>query len=360
MFSNHDNLIIKLFFTRKNGTQINGNITTKVKKKYPNILHYIEKRYDDSSSIKETLGRIKSHIEIRPKCKYCHKGYVSYYGLNNGKAIFFDFCCHSCMSLGTRSKAEQTSLNRHGVKHFPNTKKAKKTCLEKYGVDNPLKSEKIKEKLKETCLEKYGSTSPLGSKIIYNKTKETLKKNYGVDSPGKSKEIQNRIKTTMLSRYGVASVFSLKSFIEKSHSKEVINKINEAKRKNHTFNTSKFEEEMFSYIKEKFPSVKRQYKDNIRYPWRCDFYIPELDYFIEIQGYYTHNTHPYNPNSILDQVLVQRYKERYGPKCQAITIWTIKDPEKRDCAKHNHLNFKEIWTLEEGKKFIDFLYEMYK
>ena len=30
MFSNHDNLIIKLFFTRKNGTQINGNITTKV------------------------------------------------------------------------------------------------------------------------------------------------------------------------------------------------------------------------------------------------------------------------------------------------------------------------------------------
>lgn len=47
-------------------------------------------------------------------------------------------------------------------------------------------------------------------------------------------------------------------------------------------------------------------------------------------------------------------------KCQAITIWTIKDPEKRDCAKHNHLNFKEIWTLEEGKKFIDFLYEMYK
>lgn len=135
MFSNHDNLIIKLFFTRKNGTQINGNITTKVKKKYPNILYYIENRYNDSSSIKETLGRIKNHIEIRPKCKYCHKGYVSYYGLNNGKAIFFDFCCHSCMSLGTRSKAEQTSLNRHGVKHFPNTEKAKKTCFEKYGVE---------------------------------------------------------------------------------------------------------------------------------------------------------------------------------------------------------------------------------
>lgn len=232
--------------------------------------------------------------------------------------------------------------------------------MEKYGVDNPLKFEKIKEKLKETCLEKYGSTSPLGSKIIYNKTKETLKKNYGVDSPGKSKEIQNRIKTTMLSRYGVVSGLSFKSSIEKSHTKEVIDKINESKRKNHTFNTSKFEEEMFSYIKEKFPFVKRQYKDNIRYPWRCDFYISELDYFIEIQGYYTHGKEPYNPNSIKHQVLIQRYKERYDPNCQAITIWTIKDVEKRECAKKNNLNFKEIWTLEEGKKFIDFLYEMYK
>ena len=78
-----------------------------------------------------------------------------------------------------------------------------------------------------------------------------------------------------------------------------------------------------------------------------------------LNKYYTHNTHPYNPNSVLDQVLVERYKERYGPKCQAITIWTIKDPEKRNCAKHNHLNFKEIWSLEEGKKFIDFLYSKY-
>ena len=149
MFNNHDDLIIKLFFTRKNGTQINGNITTKVKKKYPNILYYIENRYNDSSSIKETLGRIKNQIEIRPKCKYCHKGYVSYYRLNNGKAIFFDFCCNSCMSLGTRSKAEQTSLNRHGVKHFPNTEKAKKTCFENMELNGLHLQKMLKIKLRK-------------------------------------------------------------------------------------------------------------------------------------------------------------------------------------------------------------------
>lgn len=357
MFRNHDSFIIKIFFTRNNGTQINGNITTKVKKKYPNILHYIESRYNDSSSIKETLGRIKNHIETRPTCKYCHKGYVSYYGLNNGKAIFFDFCCYSCMSLGTRDKAEKTSLNRYGVKYYSNKEKAKKTCLKKYGVEYAIQSKKIKDKVRETCLERYGSTSPLGSKAIFNKTKETLKKNYGVDSPGKSKRIQNRIKSTMMSKYGVISAFSLQSSIDRSHTKEVIDKIIETKRKNHTFNTSKFEEEMFSYIKERFPLVKRQYKDDLRYPWRCDFYIPELDYFIEIQGYYTHNDHPFDPCSKSDLELVEQYKNRYGEKCQAITIWTIKDVEKRECAKKNSLNFKEVWTLDEGKSFIDFLYE---
>lgn len=45
-----------------------------------------------------------------------------------------------------------------------------------------------------------------------------------------------------------------------------------------------------------------------------------------------------------------RYKEKYGPKCQAITIWTIKDVEKRNCAKEHKLNFKEVWSLDEGKK----------
>lgn len=45
------------------------------------------------------------------------------------------------------------------------------------------------------------------------------------------------------------------------------------------------------------------------------------------------------------------------PKCQSITIWTIKDVEKRNCAKENNLNFKEVWSLKEGKEFIDKLFK---
>ena len=287
-----------------------------------------------------------------------------------------------------KEKIKQTCLEKYGVdsplKSEEIRNKGKKTCLEKYGVDNPAKLEENKEKVKQTCLKKYGTISTTQCKEIRDKIKQSCLEKYGVDNPAKLEENKEKVKQTCLKKYGGLAPIcdpNIKNQIKQTclekygvdnYGKSLKHKINmstimssdemqehryNVMTKNHSFNTSKPEEELYLYIKEKFPSVKRQYKDKLRYPYNCDFYIPELDYFIELQGYYTHNTHPYNPNSISDQVLVERYKERYGPKCQAITIWTLKDPEKRDCAKRNNLNFKEIWNLEEGKKFIDNLFE---
>ena len=287
-----------------------------------------------------------------------------------------------------KEKIKQTCLEKYGVdsplKSEKIRNKGKKTCLEKYGVDNPAKLEENKEKVKQTCLKKYGTISTTQCKEIRDKIKQSCLEKYGVDNPAKLEENKEKVKQTCLKKYGGLAPIcdpNIKNQIKQTclekygvdnYGKSLKHKINmstimssdemqehryNVMTKNHSFNTSKPEEELYLYIKEKFPSVKRQYKDKLRYPYNCDFYIPELDYFIELQGYYTHNTHPYNPNSILDQVLVERYKERYGPKCQAITIWTLKDPEKRECAKRNNLNFKEIWNLEEGKKFIDNLFE---
>ena len=284
-----------------------------------------------------------------------------------------------------QEKIKETCLNKYGVMspiESPAIRlKCKESYIKNFGVDNPMKSNIVKEKSKQTCLEKYGvdnysKTNEFNSKVKntcllkYNrnyclnidKYKQTCLEKYGVSSWSKTddfktiikekqKEIKIKYKQTCLEKYGVEYASQLQ---------EIKEKIIESKRRNHTFNTSKPEEELYLYIKEKFPSVKRQYKDKLRYPYNCDFYIPELDYFIELQGYYTHNTHPYNPNSISDQVLVERYKERYGPKCQAITIWTLKDPEKRECAKRNNLNFKEVWDLYEGKEFIDYIYNEFK
>ena len=358
--------------------------TFRIEGKYnKDIYEYLINRYDDSDSLKETLFRIYNGIEEHPKCPTCGKPLVF-------KGIFFKFCSNICAQSSDeiKQKIKQTCLEKYGVDNYNKTKeskeKIKQTCLEKYGVEYFWQSDECKEKIKQTCLEKYGVDSPLKSEKIRNKGKQTCLEKYGVDNPAKLEENKEKVKQTCLKKYGGLAPIcdpNIKNQIKQTclekygvdnYGKSLKHKINmstimssdemqehryNVMTKNHSFNTSKPEEELYLYIKEKFPSVKRQYKDKLRYPYNCDFYIPELDYFIELQGYYTHNTHPYNPNSISDQVLVERYKERYGPKCQAITIWTLKDPEKRDCAKCNHLNFKEIWNLEEGKKFIDNLFE---
>ena len=55
----------------------------------------------------------------------------------------------------------------------------KKTCLEKYGVDNTSKLEYVNEKRKKTCLEKYGNEYAIASEQTKEKTKNTLNERYG-------------------------------------------------------------------------------------------------------------------------------------------------------------------------------------
>ena len=402
----HDKLIINILIK---DNRILLNSLRKINKgKYPNILSYLNTRYNDSDSISETLRRIQYKIEQRPICKYCG-GHVAYKGYYNGILQYCQCCCASCNAKYTKDQRYKTNIKKYGRANFGNLNKVKQHLISKYGVDNPAKIPFVKEKIKNTCLKKYGVNCASKSSIVKEKTKQTCLKKYGVDNPWKSKEIieksklslikhygveypiqsneiKEKIKNTMIERYGAENTFSSyilsskckETMIEKygvtysmqipknkeymsylMSSKEMQDHRYKVMKRNHTFNTSKPEDILYTYIKEKFQSVKRQHKDDIRYPWFCDFYIPELDYFIELQGYYTHGKHPFNRNSKEDLALVEQYKIKYGEKCQAITIWTIKDVEKREFAKRNNLNFKEVWSLNEGKEFVNKLYNYY-
>ena len=261
----------------------------------------------------------------------------------------------------------ETNLRKYGFNCSSKSEivkeKTKQTCLKRYGVEYAGQIEEAKEKSKKTCLEKYGSEYYIGSKDCLEKTIEFSKQNYNVDWFTKSEEIKNKAKKTMLRRYGVEYSMQIPknkeymSYLMSSY--EMQERRYNTMKRNHTFNSSSTEEELFLYIKSRFPKVVRQYKDKNRYPYFCDFYIPELDYFIELQGYYTHGKHPFNPNSNEDLQLIEYYKKKYGEDCQPITIWSIKDVEKRECAKRNNLNFKEVWSLEDGKNFVNDLYSVY-
>lgn len=402
----HDNLIIKILI--KDDKILTNSIKKINKGKYPNILEYLNSRYNDSDCMTETIRRIQYKLEERPVCKWCG-GHVSFNGYHKGSMHYSACCCSSCHAKYTKDKRFETNIKKYGRKNFGSAEKVKEYWINHYGVDNPAKTdfvkkkmretnlkkygfncsskseivkekikqtclkrygveytgqiEEAKEKSKKTCLEKYGSEYYIASKDRLEKTIEFSKQNYNVDWFTKSEEIKNKAKETMLRRYGVEYSMQIPknkeymSYLMSSY--EMQERRYDAMKRNHTFNSSSTEEELFLYIKSKFPTVVRQYKDKNRYPYFCDFYIPELDYFIELQGYYTHGKHPFDPNSNEDLQLIEYYKKKYGEDCQSITIWSIKDVEKRDCAKRNHLNFKEVWSLEDGKNFVNYLYSVY-
>ena len=402
----HDSLIIKILI--KNDKILTNSIRKINKGKYTNILEYLNSRYDDSDCMTETIRRIEYKLEERPVCKWCG-GHVSFNGYHKGSMHYSACCCSSCHVKYTKDKRFETNIKKYGRKNFGSAEKvkeywinnygvdnpaktdfvkkkmretnlrkygfncsskseivkekSKQTCLKRYGVEYPGQIEEAKEKSKKTCLEKYGSEYYIGSKDCLEKTIEFSKQNYNVDWFTKSEKIKNKAKETMLRRYGVEYSMQIPknkeymSYLMSSY--EMQERRYNTMKRNHTFNSSSTEEELFLYIKSRFPTVVRQYKDKNRYPYFCDFYIPELDYFIELQGYYTHGKHPFNPNSNEDLQLIEYYKKKYGEDCQPITIWSIKDVEKRDCAKRNHLNFKEVWSLEDGKNFVNDLYGVY-
>ena len=349
--NNHDGLVSKLFISKK-PNKITC-LSSKLKKslnKYQNISNYLLHRYNDSLTIYETLIRMFYHIETLPKCQCGNSLHIVEVKDNSLK--FNKFCSTKCASVYSTDKIKETKLKRYGNAGYSNIEKRKKTNLIKYGVTCVMNTEeqKLKNKIR------YDE--------IQQKRIETLKSKYGeyyIYDAIKKREI------TMLSKYNVKSVFQLDKVKEKRYiaqrsyseykKKEIQEKRYNTMKSNHTFNTSKPEEELYVYIKSKFPSVIRQYKDKERYPFCCDFYIPELDYFIELNGTWTHGKHPYNPNSKEDKALLEKMQTNAlsGHKYyfNAIKTWVERDPYKREIAKQNNLHFKEVWTLDEGKKFID-------
>ena len=298
----NDNVIKEYFFTKLNKLYTKKFLDFE-KTHFPKeIYEYLINRYNDSQSLKETVYRINFGYDVRPVCENCGKP-IEFLG--KPSRMWKTYCSNQC----------RYSLNR--------LNKYKQTCLEKYGVESNLNIPEVKEKIKQTCLEKYGVEFATQADVVKEKIKQTCLKRYGVPNGGGSKQSLDKIANT--------------------------------KRKNHSFTTSKPEENLYKEIKSIYPSVIRQYKES-RYPYNCDFYIPELDMFIELQGSWTHGKHPYNEKSNQDQLILNKWKSRlldnHGFYLTAIKVWTISDPKKRETAKKNNLNYVELFNKEDINLFL--------
>lgn len=75
--------------------------------------------------------------------------------------------------------------------------------LEKYGVRSTLELESTKEKIKQTCLDRYGVENPMQSSEIQNRLRKTNQEKYGVDWSVQREDVKAKSQETCLDRYGV-------------------------------------------------------------------------------------------------------------------------------------------------------------
>ena len=367
--------------------------STKVKssyilKYYPELYNYLNQRFEDLQidnqiHYREILYRIKNNIENKPICPVCgnplpfdYKHYKIYCCIeckksDKGKELMKYKTIQTCQKkYGTNSPAAAeiskqhriennikkygvshhnkvseikrkgtityinksndekqvykrrkiTSFLRHGNENYRNSKQAKQTCIEKYGVNNTF----LLEKTKQNILLKYGNKNIFSAEYGKNKIKSTCQKKYNKDYYVQTEE-----------------------FIQKAYL---------SKKERGTFGKSKVEIKIYNNLKLFFNDVEYQYRSEL-YPFNCDFYIKDLDLYIELQGNCTHGKHPFDKNNQKDIDKLNLWKQcsneinQFGNKKDyylgAINTWTISDPLKHEIAKKNNLNYLEIFSCNE-------------
>ena len=127
----------------------------------------------------------------------------------------------------------------------------------------------------------------------------------------------------------------------------VVTKGNLTKELNGSFNTSSEEDLLYRKLCEQYSegNVIRQYSDK-RYPFKCDFYIPSEDLFIELNKHWTHGGRPFDPNDAECQKQLAVWQEKAKTSRYykaAINTWTVRDVQKINCAINNRLNYIKLY-----------------
>ena len=355
---------------------------------YNDFYVYLLNKYNFCDSFIEMLYCYYNDITKCPVCNFCGNK-VEFISFTKGYKKFCSAKC-SANSDETRNKAKKTCLKKYGTenpskskhiknkitntktkryndKNFNNRNKAKQTCLERYGVENYSLTNTYKDKFKQTCLEKYGAENYSSTKECRDKVKQTCLERYGVENPFAAEEIKEKIKQTCLERYGVEYYtltidhkiksrqsctirYNAENYTQSNNYKlripEIQQKIKETKDKNHTHNKSSIEEQFTSWLKNNNINFVRQYKSE-QYPFFCDFYFPDTDLYFEINGTWTHGFHPFDANNKDDIRKLEKWKIKSTDYYNsAIKVWTKGDPLKVKTAKENKLNFKVVYSCK--------------
>ena len=298
-----------------------------IKIHYKEFHQYLISNYPEELSFGERLYWFYNNINDYPKCKNCGKRTKfinALYGYN-------EYCCVKCSNSSKEkiTQIKQTNQIKFGGNAPACSKdvvlKSKQTNLERYGDENFNN----RTKANKTLLERYNGIGN-GSEILKAKQKKTMIDKYGKENSMSVDRIKDKMRANNMKKYGVEWV---------TQDKKILDKINTTKRKNKTFSSSKIEKQFEAYLKENNINYKTQYKSEL-YPFNCDFYFPDNDLYLEIQGSWTHGYRPFNPNNKDDQLQLLEWQSKNNNFYNsAINTWTERDVLKRKTAKKNNLNY---------------------
>lgn len=323
------------------------------KQSFAQIKNYLNNRYNDIPeelfSYKEVLFRIKNHIDNRPTCQICG-GPVKFVGKTVGGTFptcYHATCCKEHERLLAKRNEEKTLHDRYGVSHtfnIPEIREKGKLASQ---------SDEAKEKKRQTMIDRYGYEHIFQNPDVRRKAKENsalYRKNRSANYIKFLNLMRKENKPFSYYKNKEEYADLVKSYLE---TKDIVEKTYRVQKENGTLATSTPEIKLYNILKSIFVDVEKNYKEK-RYNHPCDFYIPELDLFIEYQGSMYHGGRPYDPNDVYCkkklQNLINKSELRRNSTGKTFTrydseieVWTNGDVQKREEAIKNKLNYLEIY-----------------
>lgn len=285
-------------------------------------------------------------------CPVCGKE-TTFDGIRGGYRKYCRPCTFKDKSV--KEKLQKSLVENHGGIGFASKEisaAVESTCLEKYGVKNYSQTEEYNQKVKATSLHKYGKEYYMQTDEYIQRTRQIWMQNHGgvgFASPG----MQSRQKQLMLDKYGVENYAQSEEYHQRYPGilKKRLNTMHEHK----TFRSSKMEKKLEVKLRELFPDLKTQYKSEL-YPFKCDFYIPSLDLYIEYNGTWTHGYKFFDKDDENDIARLNELKDKIkqsGFYAKAIETWTIRDINKLETAIKNNLNYIAWFNEEQANDWIE-------
>lgn len=160
----------------------------------------------------EDLDR-RSSAKIIYKCDYCgvekevcYKDYMK--NCLEGEIKEKDACL-KC----SNKKASETLMRKYGVNNCMELEevknKIKQTNIDRYGVECTLNTEENKERIKEKFLDKYGVPFYSMTEECKNKVKRTNIKKFGANYYSQTEDWVESVKNSVKERYGVENISQL-------------------------------------------------------------------------------------------------------------------------------------------------------